>query len=242
VDAIILAGGPGTRLDPYTRDTPKPLLPLDGMPVLEIILRQLAATGFDHVTLALSYRADQIRSYVGDGAWLGLDVEYSVSDRLLGTAGPLGLIPPTPDGCLVCNGDVLTTLDFGAVMRHHRSRSALATVVLSRLGVDIPFGVAEVDGGLVSRYREKPTHEALVGTGIYVLGPEAWAELRSGEAIDMPVVIQRALARNAPISAYVHDGLWMDIGTSIQRYHEAGEVVRANRDRYIPTRAREAVA
>jgi NDP-sugar pyrophosphorylase family protein len=243
LDAIIMAGGPGTRLDPYTRSVPKPLLPLDGTPILEIILRQLAAAGFVHVTLALSYRAEQIRAHVGDGSWLGLDVEYSISDRRLGTAGPLGLIEPTREACLVCNADVLTTVDFAAVANHHRTRQTAATMVVCPLGVDIPFGVAEVDDGLLLRYREKPTHEVLVGTGICVLGPEVWPHLTPGEPLDMPTLIERAMAAGAAVSTFVHDGTWVDIGTSPDSYLRAEELVRLNRALFVPpVGACEAVA
>jgi NDP-sugar pyrophosphorylase family protein len=243
LDAIIMAGGPGTRLDPYTRSVPKPLLPLDGTPILEIILRQLAAAGFVHVTLALSYLAEQIRAHVGDGSWLGLDVEYSVSDQRLGTAGPLGLIEPAGDPCLVCNADLLTTLDFAAVAGHHRTRRTAATMVVCRLGVDIPFGVAEVSDGRLLRYREKPTHEVLVGTGICVLEPEIWAHLTPGEPLDMPTLLERAMSAGQAVSTFVHDGTWVDIGTSPDSYLRAEELVRLNRDLFVPPgRACEAVA
>ncbi len=233
-DAIIMAGGPGTRLDPYTRSVPKPLLPLDGTPVLEILLRQLAAAGFGRVTLALSYRAEQIQAHVGNGSRLGLEVEYSVSERLLGTAGPLSLIDPPAESCLVCNADVLTTLDFAEVVRQHAERATAATMVLCRLGVDIPFGVAEVADGILRGYREKPVHEVLVGTGIYVIEPELWSFLTPGEALDMPALIDRAMAGGRAVSAFVHDGDWMDIGTTVDSYLLAAEAVRVNRAQYIP--------
>jgi NDP-mannose synthase len=232
--AIILAGGLGRRLRPYTDVIPKPLLPLDGMPILEIILRQLAASGVERATLALHYRAEQIATHVGDGSRLGLHVDYSVADRLLGTAGPLGLVERPAEACLVLNADLLTNLDFADVMAHHRRQQAVATVVLFPYRTVVPFGVMEVDAvGLVTSFREKPHLEASINAGVYVLDPVVWDKIPPGERLEMNDLIERGLAKGRRIAAYRHTGDWLDVGT-VEAFHRGDEVFRANRHRYLP--------
>jgi NDP-sugar pyrophosphorylase family protein len=233
--AIILAGGLGVRLRPYTDVLPKPLLPLDGTPLIEIILRQLTASNFDHVTLALHYKAEQIQAHVGDGSRLGLEIEYSVADRLLGTAGPLGLIERPAEPCLVLNADLLTNLDFAGVVAHHHRQGAVATVVLCAYRTTVPFGVMEVDeDGSVVSISEKPEIEALINAGIYVLDPVAWDKIPPGEHLEMPHLIERALAKGRSIATYQHRGEWLDVGT-VESFHRGDEIFRANRCRYLPS-------
>ncbi len=231
--AIVMAGGLGTRLRPYTDATPKPLLPLDGTPFLEIILTQLHDAGFDRVTLALHYKAEQIHDFVGDGTKFGLAVDYSVADRLLGTAGPLTLIDPPAEPCLVMNADVLTNVDYADVMAHHLRHDVIATIVLCPLTVHIPFGVVRVaPGRTVHAYEEKPTEEVLVNAGIYVVEPRAWSKVRPDEHVDVPALVERALAAGEPIGTYVHAGDWLDIGT-IEQYERGQQIFRHHRSRYL---------
>jgi NDP-mannose synthase len=232
--AIVLAGGLGTRLRPHTEMTPKPLLPLAGMPLLDIILLQLKGFGFDHVTLALYYRAEQIRLHAGDGSRYGLEIDYSVADRLLGTAGPLALVPRPAASCLVLNADLLTDIDFAAVMAHHRSHGLAATVVLCRYSFEVPFGVVEVGSDdRIQRYREKPVVETLINAGIYVLEPVAWDKIPPGQHLDMPDLIARGIRKGHQITTYRHDGEWHDIGT-VESYHRCQAIFAESRDRYLP--------
>jgi NDP-mannose synthase len=234
MEAIILAGGLGTRLRPYTDVIPKPLLPLGGTPILEIILRQLAAAGVDRVTLALHYRAEVIQAHVGDGSRFGLQVEHSVADRLLGTAGPLGLIERPRDACLVLNADLLTNLDYRDLMARHRSRGAPATVVLFPYRTEVPFGVIDVDNqGDVAAFREKPSVEASINAGIYVLEPLVWDKVPPGEYLEMSELIVRALAKGRTVATYRHAGDWLDVGT-VESFRRGDEVFRAQRDHYLP--------
>ena len=234
MQAIVLAGGLGTRLHPYTEMTPKPLLPLAGTPIIDIILYQLNASGCDHVTLALFHRAEQIRVHVGDGARYGLEVDYSVADRLLGTAGPLALVARPLEPCLVLNADVLTDPDFGSVMAHHQARGAAATVVLCRYAVEVPFGVVEVSSeDLIQRYQEKPTIEALINSGIYVADPLAWDKIPAGQYMDMPELIDKGIRKGHDITTYRHTGEWYDIGT-IDSYHRCQRIFAENRSRFLP--------
>lgn len=232
--AIILAGGLGTRLRPHTVDTPKPLLCLDGTPIIEIILRQLACRGFDRVTLALCHMAGRIQAQVGDGSHLGVNVDYSVTDRLLGTAGPLGLVDRPDEPCLVLNADLLTNVDFGEVMACHERDPAIATMVLCPYRVDVPFGVIEVDdAGAVSTFREKPGYEMHVNTGIYVLDPVAWDKVPPGEYLEMNSLIERALAKRRRIATFLHRGDWLDVGT-VESYRRGEQIFRVHRQRYLP--------
>lgn len=234
MQAIVMAGGLGTRLRPYTNVLPKPLLPLDGIPVLEIILMQLRDQGFKKVTLALYYKANQIKNHFGDGSWLGLDIEYSVADRLLGTAGPLGLIEPPDEPVLVLNADLLTNVDFADVMAFHRAQDVIATMVLCRLPIAIPFGVVQSSGGRMVSYEEKPNHEVMINAGIYAIDPVGWTRLTPGGYLDMSTLIERGLAKGYPIATYLHLGDWLDIGT-VEQYHRGEQVFRENRDRYLRT-------
>jgi NDP-sugar pyrophosphorylase family protein len=232
--AIILAGGLGTRLRHHTVDTPKPLVRLDGMPIVEIILRQLAGRGFDRVTLALFHMADRIRAELGDGADLGLNIDYSVADRLLGTAGPLGLIDRPTAPCLVLNADILTNIDFGDVMARHRRDPAIATMVLCPYRSEVPFGVIEVDHhGAVESFREKPAFDMQINTGIYVLDPAAWDKVPPGEYLEMNSLIERGLAKDRRIATFVHQGDWLDVGT-VESYQRGDRIFREHRALYLP--------
>ena len=170
--AVILAGGKGVRLAPVTQVIPKPLVPLNGRPILEIVLRQLRAQGFRHVTLAVGYMAELIQAYFGDGGKLGLHIDYSFEDRPLGTAGPLALIHGLDDTFLVMNADVLTDLDYRALMDYHKIHGGIATVSAYERQVTIDLGVIVKDGGCrIREYVEKPSFTHLVSMGIYVFEP-----------------------------------------------------------------------
>lgn len=231
--AIVLAGGLGTRLRPLTDVLPKPLLPVDEMPILEIILRQLRAAGVDHVTLALHYKADLVQRMIGDGSQLGLRVDYSVSEERLGTAGPLSLIPRPTGSCVVLNADILTDLDFADLIASHQESGCVATVVLTRHEQDIPFGVADTDGqARLAGYQEKPTVGFLVNAGIYAIEPEAWEKFVPGVYLDVPDLIRRALASGVPLNAYAHGGRWIDIGT-VESFERASQAFRASRATFL---------
>jgi NDP-sugar pyrophosphorylase family protein len=232
--AIVMAGGFGRRLQPYTKDVPKPLLPLDGTPVLEVILRQLRSYGFTKVTLAVHYRAGQIREYFGDGSSLDMTLDYSWADRPLGTAGPLGLVPRPDQACLVLNSDLLTTVDFADVLAAHHARRAMGTVVLCRHSIPIDFGVVDLRADMtVQAFREKPTQEHWISAGIYAVEPDVWDHIPAGEYLDMPTLIAKGVQRGYAVAGYLHHGEWLDIGTADQ-YRRAQEVFRARRRLFLP--------
>lgn len=220
--AVVLAGGKGTRLAPYTKILPKPLMPIgDDMPILEVLLRQLKQTGIGEVTLAVGHAAGLLRAFFQDGSQLGLRINYSLEDQPLGTAGPLGLIEGLADTFLVANGDVLTTLPLPALIECHRWRGAVATIASSVKRVKIDLGVLHVDGSNgVNGYTEKPTYEFLVSMGIYVFEPQVLRYIERGERLDFPDLVLRLLEAGERVVSYPYDGYWMDLGR-VEDYEQA---------------------
>ena len=211
--AVILAGGKGTRLAPYTTVFPKPLMPLGETPILEIVLRQLARHGFRDVTLAVGYLAELIEAYFGDGSRLGLSLRYSREHEPMGTAGPLALIDGLDEPFLVMNGDVLTTLDYGAFLDEHIASGALATIATFGRTQTVDFGVIETDAeGMVRGYVEKPSSDYLVSMGVNALSPAALDGITRGERLDVPELMVRLIAAGKPVRSSRFDGYWLDIG------------------------------
>jgi NDP-sugar pyrophosphorylase family protein len=213
MQAVILAGGKGRRLAPYTTVLPKPLMPVGDVPILEVVIRQLKQAGFEDLTMAVGHLAELLMAYFGDGSRWGVRIHYSREEQPLGTAGPLGLIEGLNGPFLVMNGDLLTTLDYRAMWKYHRSRGALVTMATFQREVKIDLGVLSVDGGQwVCGYTEKPTFHYTVSTGIYVLEPAVLEFIPRGERMDMPDLILRLLAAGHRVSAYPFEGIWLDIG------------------------------
>lgn len=221
---VILAGGKGTRLAPYTTTVPKPLMPVGEYPVLEILLRQLQSYGFRHVTLAVGHLAGLIQAYFGNGAGVGLSLSYAYESRPLGTAGPLARLPRPDSSILVLNGDLLTDLDFRDVVRFHRGRNAAATVGMTRRHVPVEFGVIEAnDNGRIVGFREKPELDYLVSMGVYLFAPHVLDYIPRGSAFDFPDLLSRLLAEGENVAGYESTAYWMDIG-------RPADYEKANRD------------
>jgi NDP-mannose synthase len=212
VRAIILAGGRGTRLAPYTTLLPKPLMPVGDMPIIELLIRRLAATGVERVTIAVGHLASLIQAYLGTKANWGLEIDYSLEEEPLGTAGPLALIADLDERFLVMNGDLLTDLDFDALLATHDASNASATIGTYQREVRIDLGVLKAAAGLVVDYQEKPSFQFLVSMGVYVLEPSVIDLLRPGIACDLPDLVKGLLARNERVASHLHPGYWLDIG------------------------------
>jgi NDP-sugar pyrophosphorylase family protein len=215
--AVVLAGGRGRRLAPYTTVLPKPLIPIGDRPILDIVLRRLAAAGFDDVTLAVGHLSHLIRAVLGDGSGLGVSLRYHHEDEPLGTAGPLATIPDLDRTFLVLNGDVLTTLDLRTLVRAHEQTGNVLTIATHRRVVRADYGVLHTDGKVgathrVVAYEEKPELPYTVSMGIYVLEPEAVAHVPAGRYYDVPDLVHALLAAGAPVGAFSFDGRWLDIG------------------------------
>jgi NDP-sugar pyrophosphorylase family protein len=211
--AVILAGGKGTRLKPYTMLFPKPLVPIDDMPILEVVIRQLKFYGFAEVTMAVGHLAELLVAYFGDGSKYGLKIDYSKEDSPLGTVGPLALIPNLMDSFLVMNGDVLTTLDYRDLLAYHRQKGAMATIAMHERCVKIDLGVIETnEENEVVGYIEKPLYNYRVSMGIYVFDPAILRYIQPGERLDFPDLVQLLLQNGEKVIGYPYDGYWLDIG------------------------------
>jgi NDP-sugar pyrophosphorylase family protein len=232
---VILAGGRGTRLLPYTTSLPKPLMPVGDFPILEILLRQLAQQGFRNVTLAVGHLAGLIQAYFKDGRDWDLDISYSYETKPLGTAGPLARMPQSSQSTLVLNGDLLTTLDFASIVRFHREHGATATIGTKRRTEKVDFGVIEAGArGEIVGFREKPSRDYLVSMGIYVFGPEVREFIPRDERFDFPELVQVMLANRMNVLSYETDAYWMDIGRP-DDYKQANEDFPAMEGEFLRT-------
>jgi NDP-sugar pyrophosphorylase family protein len=229
MQALVMAGGLGSRLRPLTDEVPKPLLPIGGRPILELILRQLRAAGVDEVYISLGYKAELIRAYVADGRRLGVRVRYVDEPTPLGTAGALGYVKQhVREPLLIMNGDILTKLDFRAFHQGHVAEGAAITLGVREDRHQIPFGLVETHNGLVLKIREKPVQEYLVSAGIYVMSPEAIASVTPGARLDVPDLINDVVSRGGRVRYHVIREKWIDIG-AMEDFHRANE----ERDEWI---------
>jgi NDP-sugar pyrophosphorylase family protein len=215
--AVVLAGGRGRRLAPYTTVLPKPLMPVGDRSILDIVLHRLGAAGFDDVTLAVGHLSHLICAVLGDGSHHGVSVRYHHEDEPLGTAGPLAGIPDLGEPFLMLNGDVLTTLDLRALMRAHEEAGNLLTIATHRRVVRADYGVLGTDGAVgathrVLKYEEKPELAYTVSMGIYAVDPAAIEHVPRGRYYDLPDLVQALLAAGAPVGSFPFDGPWLDIG------------------------------
>jgi len=213
IGVVLLAGGRGTRLHPYTAVFPKPLVPLGDTPVLELLLRRLRRHGLRNITICTGHLAELIRSFFGDGDRFGVRIRYAKEDQPLGTAGPLALVRDLTETFVVMNGDLLTTLDFSALIDYHKRQNAEATIGAYSRTVRIDFGVLEADErGLFRDYREKPQFQFEVSMGVYVLNRSILRFIEPGRPMDMPDLILQSHANGGRVACYRSDCYWLDIG------------------------------
>lgn len=215
--AVILAGGKGTRLGPFTTILPKPLLPVGDRAIVEIIIAQLGNRGFTEVTLAVGYLSHLIRAVLGDGEAYGVRLDYHQEHEPLGTAGALASVGDLGRPFLMMNGDVITTLDYGELMLAHESSGNALTIATQVRTATIDFGVLEVAGregatDAVVGYREKPHRDYVVSMGVYVISPSVLRLIEPGAHLDFPDLVLRAIAAGERVGSYRYDGLWLDIG------------------------------
>ena len=232
--AIILAGGKGTRLLPYTTVLPKPLMPIGDMPILEVVLRQLKAAGIDRVTMAVGHLAELLQAFFGDGKRFGLPIDYSIEEKPLGTVGPLTLIPDLGGTLLMMNGDILTTLDYRDLIERHRESGAIVTIASYVRQVKIDFGVIEADAAnVLTRYVEKPKLDYRVSMGVYVFEPEVLRYLRPGQYHDFPDLVKTLIAEGKKVVSYPFSGYWLDMGRP-DDYARAVEEFESRRTEFLP--------
>jgi NDP-sugar pyrophosphorylase family protein len=216
--AVVLAGGKGSRLGPYTTVLPKPLLPIGDRAILDVVVRQLRSYEFTDLTFAVGYLAHLIQAVFGDGSEHGVSIAYHHEDEPLGTAGPLADMEGLDDTFLLMNGDVLTTLDYDHLFRTHRESGNALTIATHRRVVKTEYGVLETEADdaagtdRVRAYVEKPEIPYIVSMGVYVAEPKVLEYIPEGERFDLPDVVQALLKADEPVGSYLFEGFWLDIG------------------------------
>jgi len=236
--AVILAGGEGTRLRPYTTVLPKPLMPIGDRPVLDIVVRQLRAHGFGRITMATGYLAELIEAFFRDGEAYGVEIDYFREREPLGTVGALALIDGLAEqDVLVMNGDVLTDIDYGALLDRHVASGAAATIATKQRQVQVSLGVLRFgDDGDPTRltgYDEKPTIDYVASMGVYCFAPRALGFIEAGERLDFPDLVLRLIAAGEVVRSWVSEDYWLDIGRH-DDYEQAQEEFASVQDRLIP--------
>ncbi|HEX2978989.1 MAG TPA: sugar phosphate nucleotidyltransferase [Anaerolineaceae bacterium] len=232
--AVVLAGGKGTRLAPYTKILPKPLMPIGDMPVLEVLIRQMKKAGVQEVTLTVGHLAELLRAFFNDGKNFGLPIHYSYEDNPLGTAGPLAMVEGLESTFLVMNGDILTTLNLRDLVDFHKQEGGIATIAMHRRKVRIDLGVIECNGDHgVNKYIEKPTFDYMVSMGIYVFEPQILRYIPKGNYLDFPDLVNILLKSNERVVGYPFDGYWQDLGRQ-DDYEQASQDFELMRSDFLP--------
>jgi NDP-mannose synthase len=215
--AVVLAGGKGSRLGPYTTVLPKPLLPIGDRAILDVVVRQLCNCGFGRITLAVGYLSHLVRAVMGDGSRYDIAIDYHEEEEPLGTVGALATIGDVGSSFLVMNGDVLTALDYRVLMKAHRASGNALTIATHPRVIRTDYGVLHVDDdpgptGRVVGFEEKPEIPFMVSMGIYILEPRTLEFIEPGERLDLPDLVLRLLEAGEQVGSYLFEGFWLDIG------------------------------
>lgn len=224
LQAVVMAGGFGHRLRPLTEDLPKPMLPLGDRPLLRRVIEQLRDVGIRRVNLTTHYKREMIEDHFGDGKDFGVDIRYVNEDQPMGTAGVLGLLERSEEPLLVINGDILTDVDFGAMLRFHKEHESQMTVAVRSYDFHIPYGVVDVDDVHITGVSEKPKQRYFINAGIYLINPDVCAEIPKGQHCDMPDLINRLVKARRRVISFPIREYWLDIG-KIEDYRKALEDV-----------------
>jgi NDP-sugar pyrophosphorylase family protein len=234
MQAIILAGGKGRRLLPYTTVLPKPLMPIGDYSILEVILRQLKHAGFNNITISTGYLHELIYAYIASNKSLDLKISYAHEEKPLGTIGPLRLIKQLDDHFLVMNGDILTDLNYTALIAAHKKKKAIATVATYQRDTHIDFGVLEKDSeNRITGFREKPTYHFDVSMGVYVFSKKILEYVPENEPFGFDQLMYALTDAKAPVFSYPHEGYWLDIGRP-DDYARSIEEFEKYKDRFLP--------
>ena len=220
--AVILAGGMGTRLRPYTTVLPKPLVPVKDKPIMEIVINQLVKHGIKEIYITTGHLAELIVAYFGSGEKFGIDINYSREEKPLGTAGPLCMIKEElTDTFLMMNGDILTDLNYSEIIEFHKKSKATATIGITKRNVNIDYGVVEfTKEHQINKWIEKPTIDYHVSMGIYVLEPKVLDYIPEDTKYDLPQLVIDLIENKESVRAYIYDGYWLDIGR-LEDYQKA---------------------
>ncbi len=232
--AVILAGGFGKRLFPYTLVLPKPLIPIGDKPIIEVVIRQLVSRGFDHITIAVGYHAELIMAIVGDGSKYGVAIDFSMEDKPLNTIGPLSLIDKLDQTFLVMNGDLLTDLNYKELYESHKTNGSILTIAVCKRHVSISLGVLSFDDDQrVTSFQEKPQFDYDVSMGVYIFEPGIFKYIPKGESFGFDHLIHKLLDKKEPVNVFQFDGNWLDMGTQ-DDLDNAIEEFENHRSRYLP--------
>ena len=233
--AVILAGGKGTRLAPYTYVLPKPMMPVGDKAILEIMLRQMKRAGINQVVLAVGHLAGLMHAFFQDGAQYDLDINYSYETKPLGTAGPLALIDGLSEPFLVTNGDVLTLLNIADFIRFHQEQGGICTIAMHERKLHIDLGVIEQNNGdyVVTGYVEKPTLDYKVSMGMYIFDPKVLEYIPKDVYLDFPDLIHKLMAAGERVIGYPYSGYWMDLGNP-EDYAQANRDFDSMRSQFLP--------
>ncbi len=232
--AVVLAGGKGTRLAPFTQILPKPLMPIGDKPILALLLQQMERAGIEEVILTVGHLADLLESYFGDGSKFGVRLSYSHEKVPLGTAGPLSLLSGLDDTFMVTNGDVLTTLNFSELLDWHKEHNAAATIAMHERQVHIDFGVIETNGDhSIKGYTEKPSIDYLVSMGVYVFEPSVLPYIPYNQYLDFPDLVLKLIAAGELVVGFPFSGYWQDLGRP-DDYAEATKEFNRMHSQFLP--------
>jgi len=222
---VLLCGGEGTRLRPYTYNIPKPMLPLGRRPIVEFVINNLKRNGFDDIIITLGYLKEQIMDYCGDGSRFGVKIEYVVEEKKMNTAGSLvPVLNKLDDTFLVAMGDHLTNINLKKMVEYHKEKGNIATIGLKRSGMPFEYGVVQLNpDGTIAEFKEKPIIENLINAGIYIFEPEAKKYISEGKDFAKDV-FPEILKDRKKITGYVFDDFWLDIGR-IHDYESVNQII-----------------
>ncbi len=228
VQAVIMAGGFGTRLGPLTDDTPKPMLPVGGQPLMERTIRGMQQAGIQRISITTHYMPEKIENHFGNGGAFGVQLKYIAEDEPLGTAGSLALVEHSDDPLLVVNGDILTRVDYRELVKFHHQRGAELTIGARHYELEVPYGVLNTTDGIVTGLREKPKFEFPVDAGVYVIEPAARQRVPLNRKFNMTDLIEELLAQGRPVACFPIIEYWLDIGKHSD-FERAQDDVRQSR-------------
>jgi len=231
--AIIMAGGKGERLRPYTTVIPKPLMPIGDVAILEVVVLRLKEAGFDRITITVNYLGKLIEAYVGDGSRFGIPIDFIYEDKPLSTIGPLAFIPDLKETFLVMNGDILSNIDFKELMNFHKDKNAKATIATYKRDLKVDFGVLKYDKDRkIDKFIEKPEYHYDVSMGIYVFEPSILEYITKGEPYGVDSLVLDMIEKKDQVYSYNFDGYWLDIGRP-DDYEIAIEKFKMQREEFL---------
>lgn len=232
--AIILAGGKGQRLRPYTLVLPKPLMPIGEYPILEVVVRQLASQGFDHITMALNHQANIIKAFFGDGSPWNIKIDYSHETKPLNTMGPLHLIHDLPENFLIMNGDILSDINFAELYDYHIKENKIFTISSHERESIIDYGVLETntEERILNGFREKPRYYFEVSMGIYMANCKILDYIPKGQSFGFDHLMLKLLAEKQPVNVRKYEGIWLDIGRP-DDYEQAIDLFTEQQEKFL---------